>query len=70
MIQLLDWVKDLNWPGAVCIFERLQKYQSNSLFVLTLDDRINIAKATNEDIWLNNLKEIKNNTIECNVSEN
>ena len=70
LMELFDWVKDLNWPGAVRIFERLLKYEPNSSFVLTLDDSINIAKATNENIWLNNLTEIKDNIIENNTTEN
>ncbi len=55
LIELLEWIQDLNWPGAFCIFDRLQKYSDNC----TINSAINIcldrAKSSNDESWQNNL---------------
>ncbi|MBQ9119946.1 MAG: DivIVA domain-containing protein, partial [Lachnospiraceae bacterium] len=32
LIQLMEWLQDLNWPGAVCIQDRLKAFSKNRLF--------------------------------------
>ena len=28
MIELMEWIQDMNWPGAFCILERLKAMQT------------------------------------------
>ena len=56
--RLLDWIQDLNWPGAIIIFERLKKYQKYEYLVEEIQDSIKIAKALNDEIWLENLSKL------------
>lgn len=57
--NLFEWLIDMNWPGAYCIWERLKRYTDKEWFDYVLNDCINEAKALGEDIWLDNLLEIK-----------
>ena len=59
LIHLLEWIEDLNWPGALCILERLRKYKDNNLIDFALSECKRIAKATDEETWLNNLMMIR-----------
>lgn len=55
LYNLMIWLQDLNWPGAICILNRLKKYPRNSTFKCILDICIDEAQKLNNDIWLNNL---------------
>lgn len=57
--RLFEWLIDLNWPGAICIQERLSQYSDTEWFDYVLGNSIRRAKALGEDIWLNNLYETK-----------
>ena len=56
--QLLEWLQDMNWPGAFCILERLKHYSDKK----ALDEAIakTKVKAENEkdDVWVRNLNDI------------
>ena len=39
LVELLGWLQDMNWPGAFCILNRLQRYADNN----SLRDAINIC---------------------------
>lgn len=56
--QLLEWLQDMNWPGAFCILERLKHYSDKK----ALDEEIakTKVKAENEkdDVWVSNLNDI------------
>lgn len=58
---LLEWLQDLNWPGALVILERLKHYKASDSFVLFVTECINRAIACNEQIWLDNLSELLDN---------
>lgn len=58
LIELMEWVQDLNWPGALCILDRLKNFENNKTFNFYLNFCLKRAKALNEDIWLDNLQEI------------
>ena len=55
LIELFEWLQDLNWPGAFCIMERLKKYGDNSSFSFSFDICIKCAKALKDDAWESNL---------------
>ena len=58
LVELLEWLQDLNWPGAFCILERLKKYDD----VLALNNAINTclkcAHALGDSVWECNLQSI------------
>ena len=53
--ELLAWLQDMNWPGAFCILNRLQRYADNN----SLRDAINIciekARKCRNEVWEGNL---------------
>ena len=59
IIELMKWLQDLNWPGAVCILDRLKKMRDNPMFGDSYDICIRCAKALEDKIWENNLKMIE-----------
>ena len=58
LIPLLEWLQDLNWPGALCILERMNTYSDNPSFGFAFHECMKIAKATDDEVWLNNLLQI------------
>lgn len=58
LVRLLEWIKDLNWPGAMIIFERLQRYQKYEYLIEDIEDSMKIARALDDEIWLENLSEL------------
>ena len=59
LLNLMAWLEDMNWPGAFCILDRLNRYADTSMFNWALEASIELAKATHAKIWRKNLKEIK-----------
>lgn len=55
LVELLEWLQDMNWPGAFCILNRLQKYSD----IISISSAINIcvkkANECNDDVWKANL---------------
>lgn len=56
--ELFRWLKDLNWPGAICIYDRLI-ISVDELFEYELKVSITTAKAQNDKLWLLALKNLK-----------
>lgn len=61
LIELMEWLQDMNWPGAFCILERLQKYKKSKSFHFAFNVCLKRAQALDDDIWESNLRMIKNN---------
>lgn len=57
--ELLEWLQDLNWPGAPCILKRLQKYFENKSSLSIIDIAIKKAKCLHDETWENNLNTLK-----------
>ena len=53
--SLFEWLQDMNWPGAHCIFKRMQIYSNNTSFNTALFDSIKKAQSNSDKIWENNL---------------
>lgn len=53
--DLLAWLKDMNWPGAVRIFETLLKLEKHELRP-KLDQAISMAHSQSDKDWLENLQ--------------
>ncbi len=62
--DLVEWLQDMNWPGAIIIMERLIKYKNKKHILQIINDNIVIAQKLNDSIWKENLillrNEIKN----------
>jgi hypothetical protein len=55
LVPLLEWLQDLNWPGALLIVKRLS-YYGNRLSLATAKEKCLIrAKAEKDSEWLDNL---------------
>ena len=61
LIELLEWLQDMNWPGAFCILERLQKYSDNNTLCQAIKVCVEKAKANDNDVWMSNLRLLMNN---------
>lgn len=59
LVELLEWLQDLNWPGAFCILERLQKYTDKSSYNRALNTCLKYAQAVEDDVWESNLRMLK-----------
>ena len=57
LVDLIEWLQDMNWPGAFCILNRLIQYTDDD----SISNAISIcrikAKDCNDRIW------------ECNISD-
>lgn len=54
---LLNWLKDLNWPGAWTAIETLQNIDF-SILLPYLEDTIKNAMDDNDELWIMALKEL------------
>lgn len=59
LTSLLEWLIDLNWPGALLILDRIKKMDKEAS-KFAKNECIKKAKALGEEIWLQNLLEIDN----------
>lgn len=58
--QMLNWLLDMNWPGAMCVFERLKNYKDIAWLNRAITESTNEAQALHEENWLLSLQELKN----------
>lgn len=56
--RLLEWLKDMNWPGAEIIFDRLSKVPIEKMKE-SLAFSILCAKRENDRSWLNTLEALQ-----------
>lgn len=59
MIELMEWLQDMNWPGAFCIFERLKGMVNEQLFQHSYTICLKYAQALEDEVWENNLRMLK-----------
>ena len=55
LVELLEWLQDMNWPGAFCILNRLQKYSDDNSLYTAITACMEKSKSTNDKMWYNNL---------------
>ena len=58
LIELLEWLQDMNWPGAFCILTRLSNYRDKSSLINAINICIAKANRCNDKEWKNNLESI------------
>ena len=59
MIELMEWLRDMNWPGAFCIFDRLKGMVNEPLFESSYTICLKYAQALEDEVWENNLRMLK-----------
>ena len=62
LIELLEWLQDMNWPGAFCILERLENYTDNRSLLVGLKICLRKAEILNDEMWENNLNMLLHKT--------
>ena len=55
LIELLEWLQDMNWPGALRIQYRLLNYANSTSLFNAIDTCVKQAKADNDETWEMNL---------------
>ena len=63
--NLLAWLRDMNWPGAFLILERLQAFQNSAALHRAIAESLLCAQALGDEVWEENLRKLQNceNTI-------
>ena len=61
LVELFMWLQDMNWPGALRVFDRIQRYSDDVSYNIAYGICIKYAQALSDDIWESNLKKIKRN---------
>ena len=60
LFELFMWIRDLNWPGAFCIVERLKEYgKRNASFSRDWQEAYTCAQALEDEVWMENLKMVQ-----------
>lgn len=59
LFLLFRWIRDLNWPGAFRIVERLQRYQQDGYYDVLWNQAYTCAKALEDEVWMENLKMVQ-----------
>ena len=56
IVVLMEWLQDMNWPGAFCIFDRLQEYIDDASYNVAFDSSLKHAQALGDAVWEDNLR--------------
>lgn len=52
LFDLLNWLQDLNWPGAFIIVDRLKKFQNYKMLAFAICEKVKEAKILDDSLWL------------------
>lgn len=55
LTELLEWVQDMNWPGALRIMDRLQEYAGDASLRSAVNACIVKARECGDEVWESNL---------------
>ena len=61
LIELFEWLQDMNWPGAIIIVDRLKKLHDTKMLSFAIKECEKRASATDNRIWLENLSDLMDN---------
>ena len=56
LVELLEWLQDMNWPGALCILNRLQEFSDKDSICDAIDVCIEKAKVCGDEVWEDSLQ--------------
>ena len=57
--EMLEWLQDMNWPGAFCILDRLNQFKDKKKLETIRSICLQKAKQLEDEIWIENLQMIK-----------
>ena len=71
IVDMLLWLQDLNWPGALKIMQRLQRFENVSVLATTIMQMLPALVALEDTTWLINISSLLDNRslAECVDSE-
>lgn len=61
LVQMLEWIQDMNWPGAFIILDRLNSYANMEDLSLALEFCMKKARMLQDEVWEENLKMVRLN---------
>ena len=61
LFLLLEWLQDINWPGAFIILDRLKKYAKVERLATVVDICVKEAVAKDDEMWLHWLSGLLDN---------
>ena len=56
LVELLEWLQDMNWPGAFCILDRLQRYTDKNAILGAMNICFEKAIRSGDEVWESNLR--------------
>jgi len=62
LIPLFEWLQDMNWPGAFCIYDRLKSYRDIPSFDIAINfckERIKVLNDDRLEQWEQNLSDLE-----------
>ena len=63
LLQLLEWVQDLNWPGAIIIYNRLLTFNNHICLNEAINSSLIRAQTVGDAIWQETLLSIRERII-------
>ena len=51
LVELLAWLRDMNWPGAFCILDRIKRMTDVPLFRYSVEHCRKCARALDDPVW-------------------
>lgn len=58
LFDLLNWLQDLNWPGAFKIVDRLKNFQNYKMLAFAICEKVKVAKVLEDSLWLFGISEL------------
>ena len=61
LTDLLEWLQDLNWPGAIFIYDRLLKFSDADSLYCAANECVEKARKKSDETWEYNLNMLMSN---------
>lgn len=58
LFDLIEWLQDLTWPGALIILERLKEFKDYKILAWALCHNVELAKGIDDLGWLCGMSEL------------
>lgn len=56
LVELLEWLQDMNWPGAFSVLDRLKGYSDNKSIRSAISACTKKANDSGDEAWKSNLR--------------
>ncbi len=57
LYKLIEWLQDMNWPGAYCIERRLKAFQRDAYFEHCIRKAWKLSRLLHDSMWESELEE-------------